>query len=263
MSLACAGAIGGSIWHFIKGARNSPGGERIRGAMEAVRMRAPVLGGGLERTVYSICLHQRDFCLTTGAQVTSRSGAGCSLASTAHTLRCARRKTLGTQLWPGHPPVACWRLEVRLAPGPFNGRTHLRFCGPAAGAKAIVRNAAVGGILLAMIEGVGIVIQKTLAEQNMGTCMKPAGFRRSFHVALSLVRCAAQQMAMGQVDMLAPPKPPPKYEGPSADSASFEDRTLRALCCASSACRHAAVGATDGIDLDEATRHDNPGSQLF
>ena len=114
-----------------------------------------------------------------------------------------------------------------------------------------------------MIEGVGIVIQKTLAEQNMGTCMKPAGFRRAFRVALSLVRCAAQQMAMGQVDMLAPPKPPPKYEGPSADSASFEDRTLRVLCCASSACRHVAVGATDGIDLDEATRHDNPGSQLF
>lgn len=126
-----------------------------------------------------------------------------------------------------------------------------------------MRNAAVGGILLAMIEGVGIVIQKTLAEQNMGTCMKPAGFRRAFRVALSLVRCAAQQMAMGQVDMLAPPKPPPKYEGPSADSASFEDRTLRVLCCASSACRHVAVGATDGIDLDEATRHDNPGSQLF
>ena len=42
---SCAGAIGGSIWHMVKGARNSPKGERILGAIQAVRMRAPVLGG--------------------------------------------------------------------------------------------------------------------------------------------------------------------------------------------------------------------------
>lgn len=42
----------------------------------------------------------------------------------------------------------------------------MRVC--AAGTKAIVRNAAVGGILLAMIEGVGILVQKTLAQQQMG-----------------------------------------------------------------------------------------------
>lgn len=169
------GAIGGSIWHFIKGARNSPGGERIRGAMEAVRMRAPVLGGNFA-------------------------------------------------VWGGlFSCFDCTYAAVRKKEDPWNaimaGASTGGVLAARAGAKAIVRNAAVGGILLAMIEGVGIVIQKTLAEQNM-----------------------AQQMAMGQVDMLAPPKPPPKYEGPSADSASFEDH---------------------GIDLDEATRHDNPGSQLF
>lgn len=39
------GAIGGSIWHGIKGFRNSPYGERRIGALTAIKMRAPVLGG--------------------------------------------------------------------------------------------------------------------------------------------------------------------------------------------------------------------------
>jgi import inner membrane translocase subunit TIM17 len=39
------GAIGGTIWHGIKGFRNSPYGERRIGAITAVKMRAPVLGG--------------------------------------------------------------------------------------------------------------------------------------------------------------------------------------------------------------------------
>ncbi|RHZ69308.1 hypothetical protein Glove_284g51 [Diversispora epigaea] len=39
------GAIGSSIWHFVKGAKNSPKGERIIGAITAVKARAPVLGG--------------------------------------------------------------------------------------------------------------------------------------------------------------------------------------------------------------------------
>ncbi|GBC00330.1 hypothetical protein RclHR1_03810019 [Rhizophagus clarus] len=39
------GAIGGGIWHFVKGAKNSPRGERIIGAITAVKARSPVLGG--------------------------------------------------------------------------------------------------------------------------------------------------------------------------------------------------------------------------
>ena len=39
------GAVGGTIWHGIKGFRNSPYGERRIGAITAVKMRAPVLGG--------------------------------------------------------------------------------------------------------------------------------------------------------------------------------------------------------------------------
>ncbi|RYO75377.1 hypothetical protein DL766_005310 [Monosporascus sp. MC13-8B] len=38
------GAIGGTIWHGIKGFRNSPYGERRIGAVTAIKARAPVLG---------------------------------------------------------------------------------------------------------------------------------------------------------------------------------------------------------------------------
>ncbi|KAI0439816.1 mitochondrial import inner membrane translocase, subunit Tim17/22 [Xylaria telfairii] len=39
------GAVGGTIWHGVKGFRNSPYGERRIGALTAIKMRAPVLGG--------------------------------------------------------------------------------------------------------------------------------------------------------------------------------------------------------------------------
>ncbi|KAI8872212.1 mitochondrial import inner membrane translocase subunit TIM17 [Ramicandelaber brevisporus] len=39
------GSIGGTLWHTIKGARNSPRGERWLGSVAAVKARAPVLGG--------------------------------------------------------------------------------------------------------------------------------------------------------------------------------------------------------------------------
>lgn len=38
-------AVGGAIWHGVKGFRNSPYGERRIGAVTAIKMRAPVLGG--------------------------------------------------------------------------------------------------------------------------------------------------------------------------------------------------------------------------
>lgn len=41
------GAIGGTIWHGIKGARNSPRGDRFIGSMAAIKARAPVVGGNV------------------------------------------------------------------------------------------------------------------------------------------------------------------------------------------------------------------------
>mmetsp|Transcript_4358 Transcript_4358/g.6010 ORF Transcript_4358/g.6010 Transcript_4358/m.6010 type:complete len:238 (+) Transcript_4358:218-931(+) len=41
----CMGSIGSGIWHLVKGARNAPRGERILGATQAIKARAPVTGG--------------------------------------------------------------------------------------------------------------------------------------------------------------------------------------------------------------------------
>lgn len=40
-----AGAVGGSVYHFIKGSYNSPIGARFVGGTQAVTMNAPRLGG--------------------------------------------------------------------------------------------------------------------------------------------------------------------------------------------------------------------------
>lgn len=39
------GAVGGGLWYFFKGLRNSPRGDRWSGAITSVKSRAPVLGG--------------------------------------------------------------------------------------------------------------------------------------------------------------------------------------------------------------------------
>ena len=39
------GAVGGGLFHFVKGYRNAPIGQRWSGAFAAARLRAPVLGG--------------------------------------------------------------------------------------------------------------------------------------------------------------------------------------------------------------------------
>ncbi|KAG0634303.1 Tim17/Tim22/Tim23/Pmp24 family-domain-containing protein [Tuber brumale] len=38
-------AVGGAIWHGVKGFKNSPSGERSIGALTSIKARAPVLGG--------------------------------------------------------------------------------------------------------------------------------------------------------------------------------------------------------------------------
>lgn len=46
------GCIGGFLWHFGKGWRNSPRGEKVSGALYSSRMRAPILGGQLLITLH-------------------------------------------------------------------------------------------------------------------------------------------------------------------------------------------------------------------
>ena len=52
------GAIGGGVWNSVKGARNSPRGERLLGSVTAVKARAPVMGGAPRplRSRHALCL---------------------------------------------------------------------------------------------------------------------------------------------------------------------------------------------------------------
>eukprot|EP00941_MAST-03F_sp_MAST-3F-sp1_P006097 g6097.t1 len=108
------GAIGGSIFHLVKGARNSPPGSRLTGSVQAVKARAPVIGG--------------QFAVWGGLF----SSFDCTFAA-------MRGK---------EDP---WNS---IAAGAVTGGTLAARAGP----KAIARNAAVGGVLLALIEGLGVLL---------------------------------------------------------------------------------------------------------
>ncbi|CCG81347.1 Protein mannosyltransferase 1 [Taphrina deformans PYCC 5710] len=116
------GAIGGSIWHSIKGYRNSPRGEKLSGAMSAVKARAPVLGGNF--------------------------GVWGGLFST----------------------FDCSVKAVRRKEDPWNAIIAGFFTGGSlavrSGVKA-ARNSAIGcACLLGIFEGVGIMINRVMAEGN-------------------------------------------------------------------------------------------------
>jgi mitochondrial import inner membrane translocase subunit TIM17 len=153
------GAVGGSIFHIIRGARHSPKGQRLRGGIFAVKARAPVLGG--------------NFAVWGGIF----SSFDCTLAA------------------------------VRMKEDPWNsilaGAATGGVLAGRAGPKAMGKNALVGGVLLALIEGLGILITKmvTPSPEQM------------------------QEMGMAQ-DMLEPPRdpnstflaPPPMLPSSSAAS---------------------------------------------
>lgn len=50
------GSIGGFLWHFGKGWRNSPKYEKIAGALYSARMRAPILGGKCDKRSCVMCV---------------------------------------------------------------------------------------------------------------------------------------------------------------------------------------------------------------
>lgn len=114
------GAVGGFVWHFIKGARNSPSGDRMSGAMYSARNRAPILGG--------------NFAVWGG----TFSCFDCSL-------QYVRRKD-------DH-----WNA---IASGFLTGGV----LAARGGWKAASRNAVIGGVLLAIIEGVAGLLMKSTAK---------------------------------------------------------------------------------------------------
>lgn len=132
------GAVGGSVFHFIKGSKNSPNGERLLGGFQAVRMNAPRVGGSFA-------------------------------------------------VWGGiFSTFDCSAVYLRQKEDPWNsifaGAATGGFLQLRHGTRAATRSAIFGGVLLALIEGAGLMINRMLAnvaqpppppiEQPMGL---PAG----------------------------------------------------------------------------------------
>lgn len=115
----CMGAIGGGIWHSVKGARLAPAGARMIGSLSAVQARAPVLGGqfAVWGGLFACC----DCTLTAVRQKEDPWNSIISGAATGGI------------------------LAVRAGP------------------RAMASAAVVGGVLLALIEGMGIMFTKMMA----------------------------------------------------------------------------------------------------
>lgn len=90
------GAIGGVFWHGFKACKNSPRGERLKGAISTIKIRAPTLGGNF--AVWSGLFNTSDCLITavrkkddswnqilagaaTGAILSTRSGPKVMLIS--------------------------------------------------------------------------------------------------------------------------------------------------------------------------------------
>ena len=112
------GMVGGTVWHFVGGARNAPSGLRFAQAIGRVKARTPILGGSF--AVWGLFF----------------SCFECAISS------------------------------VRKKEDPWNGILSGAATGGVlaarAGIKAAAKNAAVGGVLLAAIEGLGVVMQRVL-----------------------------------------------------------------------------------------------------
>mmetsp|Transcript_19234 Transcript_19234/g.27054 ORF Transcript_19234/g.27054 Transcript_19234/m.27054 type:complete len:238 (+) Transcript_19234:61-774(+) len=119
----CMGAIGGGIFHVLKGSYNAPSGARLIGSMNAVSARAPVLGG--------------QFAVWGGLF------ACCDCSLTA----------------------------VRQKEDPWNsiisGAATGGILAARAGPKAATQAAVVGGTLLALIEGMGVMLGRMFSPAEL------------------------------------------------------------------------------------------------
>ncbi|XP_077285379.1 translocase of the inner mitochondrial membrane 17b [Arctopsyche grandis] len=117
------GAIGGGIFHSIKGFRNAPSGfnKRLVGSLTAIKHRSPIIAGNF--------------------------GVWGGVFST----------------------VDCTLVHIRKKEDPWNSIMSGAITGGVLaarnGAPAMLGSAVVGGVLLALIEGVGIMLSRITAEQ--------------------------------------------------------------------------------------------------
>lgn len=177
----CMGAIGGGIWHSVRGARMAPVGARMAGSMAAVVARSPVLGG--------------QFAVWGGLF------ACCDCTLTA----------------------------LRQKEDPWNsilsGATTGGILAARAGPRAAASAAAVGGVLLALIEGMGIMLSRALspappnaedyerAMQQDVTAPPTAGGLFPSSAAAPPSSPAAKEPAAAPPAGLAPPEPYMESDG--------------------------------------------------
>jgi import inner membrane translocase subunit TIM17 len=114
------GAVGGSAFHFKKGMKNSPKGERLMGGTQAVRLNAPRIGGSFA-------------------------------------------------VWGGlFSTFDCSMVYLRQKEDPWNsiaaGAATGGFLQLRAGARSAARSAIFGGVLLGLIEGAGIMLNRMMAN---------------------------------------------------------------------------------------------------
>lgn len=115
------GCIGGGLFSFWKGYRNSPPGNKLIGSLTAVKARAPVLGGNFA-------------------------------------------------VWGGmYSSFDCVLIAVRDKEDPWNSIGSGALTGAVlaarGGLKTSLGAAIAGGLILALIEGVGIAINRAMSEQ--------------------------------------------------------------------------------------------------
>lgn len=113
------GAVGGGLWHLLKGMKNSPSGSRFIGGIDAIRREAPRIGGSFA-------------------------------------------------VWGGlFSTFDCTLVALRKKEDPWNsiaaGAATGGFLQLRTGLKSAGKSAVFGGVLLAMIEGVGILLTRVTA----------------------------------------------------------------------------------------------------
>jgi len=117
------GAIGGGIFHSIKGFRNAPAGfnKRMTGSLMAIKHRSPIIAGNFA-------------------------------------------------VWGGmFSTIDCTLVHIRKKEDPWNSIMSGALTGGILAARngvpAMAGSAIVGGVLLALIEGIGIMFSRMTAEQ--------------------------------------------------------------------------------------------------
>lgn len=194
------GAVGGGLWHLFKGMKNSPSGARFRGGIDVSPLAVGIFLPGrsvltLEGPVYmSRCFwhaglipgpvlwwsgwitapilfaQQQNVCIRCCKQATGfLPHISYSSCCQAQSIRREAPKIGGSfAVWGGlFSTFDCTLLALRKKEDPWNsigaGALTGGFLQLRTGLRSAARSAAFGGVLLGMIEGVGILLTRMTA----------------------------------------------------------------------------------------------------